>query len=231
MQLELTKNNELSLENTMPAIKSAVTTVSTAFDNAFDKGIDKIKLDKGLLDQVKDFFKKYDIKGKAKETIVDIAKDTAASFLKTPGKILKGIKETYDELCEQDYKGALKVVIDTAVDCSSKLPKVAKEAVKAGTELILGDTFTKEIDRIRKNQSNALERIDNKCTKFEEAFNLNNMADMKKFVEDIKRDMKKIDVVTEVIDRAREVINRYQLVKAKGSTELSPAERELCAQI
>ena len=43
--------------------------------------------------------------------------------------------------------------------------------------------------------------------------------------------LEKISLISQTVDRGREILNKYELMKNKGSTELSSIEQELCMKL
>ena len=84
---------------------------------------------------------------------------------------------------------------------------------------------------IQKSLVNTLTRINSKCDNFEKAFLKNDEKGMKKYVEGISKDLEKVSLISKTIDRGKEILNRYELMKNKGSTELSSIEQELLKKI
>ena len=54
---------------------------------------------------------------------------------------------------------------------------------------------------------------------------------MKKHANSISKELEKISLISQTIDRGKEIVNRYELMKNKGSTELTSIEQELCKQL
>ena len=74
-------------------------------------------------------------------------------------------------------------------------------------------------------------KIDKKCDNFEKALEENNEKDMKKYANGISKDLEKISLISQTVDRGREILNKYELMQNKGSTELSSIEQELCMKL
>ena len=76
-------------------------------------------------------------------------------------------------------------------------------------------------------QKNTLARIDKKCNEFDKALENNDEKNMKKYANSINKDLEKISLISSTIDRGKEIVNKYELMKNKGSTELNSVEQEL----
>lgn len=228
MELELTKNNTLDFSD---SIKNAITTVSETFNNAVDKGLDNMELENGILSKVKDGFENFNLKEIASDTIDTALKSTLKEIAGIKAKTVDNIKDIGKAIRDSDLKSGLKGVLNIGIDSIKSIPSAVKKLIKEGVDLILGDTFDNELQSVMTKQKNTLARIDKKCDSFDKALKENNEKDMKKYVNSISKDLEKISLISQTIDRGREIINKYELMKNKGSTELTSAEQELCAKL
>lgn len=228
MELELTKNNEINVDDN---ILNATSTVKEAFNNTLDKSIDNLDVDEGMLGKIKSGIKKVNIK--------EVASDTIDTALKTSLKMVAGVKaKTIDSvknlgkaIRDCDLKEGLKNVVHLGVDAIKGIPTSVKNVVKNGIDLALGDTFDNELQEVMVKQKNTLSRLDKKCDNFEKAFKDNDEKAMKKYVKGINTDLEKISLISSTIDRAKGILNQYELMQNKGSTELDPIEQELCNKL
>ncbi len=80
-------------------------------------------------------------------------------------------------------------------------------------------------------QKNTLSRLNKKCDNFDKALKENDEKNMKKYATAIGKDLEKVSLISKTIDRGKEILNKYELMKNKGSTELNSLEQELCAKL
>ena len=224
MELELTKNNILDVSDN---IRNASTLVSTAFNNSLDKGLNNMGLGESMLDKIKKGFEKINIKDVASKTIDTAMKITLKAATGIKAKTVDSLKDSGKAIRDCDLKSGLKGVLNIGIGAIKGIPTSIKNVVKDGVDLILGDTFDNELQKVMVKEKNTLTRIDKKCNEFEKAFTENNEKDMKKYANGISKDLEKISLVSKTIDRGKEIVNRYELIKNKGSTELNSIEQEL----
>ena len=228
MELELNRGINLNVSD---AVKNATATVNQAFNSALDKGVEKLNLENGILNKVQEGFQKFNIKEVASKTIDTAMKSTLKSVAGVKAKTVDNLKDLGKAIRDSNLKAGLKSVINMGVDSIKGLPTAAKKMIKGGTDLILGETFDDELKRVMTTNKNTLSRIDKKCNQFEKAFSENDMKGMKKYVDGITKDLEKISLISDTINRGKEILNRYELMKNKGSTQLSQVEQELLQKI
>ena len=228
MNLELVKNDALNISD---SIKNATTTVNQVFNNVFDKGMNNLSLDSKILSKVKDGLKNVNIKEIASKTI----DTTMKSFLKGAANLKAGtvdsIKDFIKSVRDSNVKGALRSAIKVSVDQIKGIPTSAKKVVKDGIDLVLGDTFDDELKKVMTTQKNTLSRINKKCDEFDKALKANDEKALKKYANSISKDLEKISLISDTINRGKEVLNKYKLMQNKGSTELNEVEQELLQKI
>ncbi|MBQ9313445.1 MAG: hypothetical protein IJ220_00325 [Clostridia bacterium] len=228
MELELNRGINLSVGD---SIKNAAATVNEAFNNALDKGVEKLNLENGVLTKVKEGFKNFNIKDVASKTIDTAMKTTLKSVAGIKAKTVDNIKDIGKAIRDSNLKAGLKGVINLGVDSMKGIPTAVKKVIKDGADLILGETFDDELKRVMTTNKNTLSRINTKCDNFEKAFSKNDEKSMKKYVDGISKDLQKISLISETINRGKEIVNRYELMKNKGSTQLTQVEQELLKQL
>lgn len=228
MELELNRGVNLNVSD---AIKNATTTVNEAFNSALDKGINKLNLENNVVNKVKEGFKKFNIKDVASKTIDTAMKSTLKSVAGVKAKAVDDIKDIGKAIRDSNLKGGLRGVINLGVDSMKGIPSAVKKIVKGGTDLILGETFDDELKRVMTTNKNTLTRMNKKCDSFEKAFNEKDEKGMKKYVAGITKDLEKVSLISETINRGKEIVNRYELMKNKGSTNISKVEQDLLKQI
>lgn len=228
MELELNRGINLNVSD---AIKNATTTVSEAFNNALDKGINKLDLQNNVVNKVKDGFKKFNIKDVASKTIDTAMKTTLKSVAGVKASAVNDIKDIGKAIRDSNLKSGLRGVINLGVDSMKGIPSAVKKIVKGGTDLILGETFDDELKRVMTTNKNTLARMNKKCDSFEKAYNEKDEKGMKKYAEGITKDLEKVSLISQTINRGKEIVNRYELMKNKGSTNISKVEQDLLKQI
>lgn len=228
MELDLFRNNSIDISDT---IKNATTTVSETFNNVLDKGLAKLDVEEGFLDKIKNGLEKFDIKKVASDTIDTALKSTLKTVAGVKAKTVDTLQDLGKAIRDADLKGGLKSVINIGIDSIKGIPSSIKNVVTDGIDLILGDTFDDELKKVMTKQKNTLSRIDKKCDEFEKALTENDEKSMKKYANAISKELEKISLISQTIDRGKEIVNRYELMKNKGSTELTSIEQELCKQL
>lgn len=228
MELEITRNNDISVDD---SILNAASTVKEAFNNTLDKGLNNLNVEAGMLDKVKEGLKKVNVKEVASNTIDTALKSTLKMAVGAKAKTVDTFKNIGKAIRDCDLKEGLKNVVHLGVDAIKGIPTSIKNVVKDGVDLVLGDTFDDELQKVMVKQKNTLSRLDKKCDNFEKALNDNNEKDMKKYIKGINSDLEKISLISNTIDRAKGILNQYELMQNKGSTELNSIEQELCKKL
>lgn len=228
MELELTKNNTIDVQD---CVKNAITTVNETFNNIFDKGLENIEIEKDMVDKVKEGLNKFNFKDIVSNTIDTALKSTLKNVAGIKAKTVDNIKDLGKAIRDSNLKGGIKSIANIGIDSIKGIPLSIKNVVKDGIDLILGDTFDDELQKVMTRQKNTLSRINKKCDGFEKALSENNEKDMKKYANAISKELEKISLISKTIDRGKEIINMYELMKNKGSTGLSPIEQELCTKL
>lgn len=225
MELELTKGLDLDVSD---SIRNAVSTVSSTFNRVIDKGLDTLNLEDGMLSKVKKGLEKFDVKKVAADTIDTALKSTLKTVAGVKASTVNSLKDLGKAIRDCDLKGGLKSVVNIGVDSIKGIPSSIKNVVKDGVDLLLGDTFDDELQKVMTKQKNTLGRIDKKCNEFDKAFDAKDEKGMKKYAESISKELEKISLISATIDRGRSIVNKYELMKNKNSTELTSVEQELC---
>lgn len=228
MELDLFRDNSIDFGN---AIKNATATVSETFNNALDKGLDKLNVEENFLDKIKSGLEEFDIKKVAVDTIDSALKSTLKTIGGVKAKTVDTLQDLGKAIRDADLKGGLKSILNIGIDSIKGIPSSIKKVIEDGIDLILGDTFDDELKKVMTKQRNTLSRIDKKCDEFEKALSENDEKNMKKHVNSISKDLEKISLISQTIDRGKEVVNRYELMKNKNSMELTSIEQELCKQL
>lgn len=228
MELELNRSNILDIGD---SLKNATSTVNEAFNNALDKGLNNLNLDDGILSKVKSGLEKFDIKKVASDTIDTALKSTLKTVAGLKAKTVDNLKDLGKAIRDSNLKGGLRSVLNIGIDSIKGIPSSVKKVISSGIDLVLGDTFDDELKRVMTKQKNTLSRINNKCDSFEKALNENDEKGMKKYANSISKELEKVSLISETIDRGKEIVNMYELMKNKGSTELNSMEKELCKQL
>lgn len=228
MELILNRDNKLEIGT---ELRNASTTVNESLNNAIDTGLKKMELQDNIITKIKNGFSSAKTKGLISDTIDSALKAVLKNTMGVKARTVDNFKNLGKAIRDSNLKAGLKSVLNIGVDSVKGIPSSVKSIVREGIDLILGDTFDDELQKVMTKNKNTLSRINKKCDEFEKAFSTNNEKDMKKYVNSISKDLDKISLISNTIDRGKEIVNRYELMKNKGSTELSSIERELCAKL
>ena len=218
------KNNSLEGNS-----KNIINSIGEAFKNAINKGTEKLSFPDGMEKTVKEALDKIDLKeigGKAAET----ALKTGMQALGMKSSLFQSVKGVFKAIQEGDLKGGLSSGLNAAIDLA-KMPKVAKTIVKEGKDLILEQTMGDELKNVMKAQQNTVSRINKKCNQMEEAFKNNDDKTLDRVYKSLKNDMEKVMPIQNVLNKGNEIMNRYELYKSKGTTELTNVEQELIKKL
>ena len=226
MELSLNRDNKLEVST---ELRNASTTVNESLDNAINTGLMKMDLKDNMITKIKDGFSNEKTKSLISDTINTALKAVLKNTIGMKARTFDNFRNLGKAIRDSDLKSGLKSALNMGVDSIKGIPTGVKSIVRE--DLILGDTFDDELQKVMTKNKNTLSRINKKCDEFEKAFSNNNEKDMKKYVNAISKDLDKISLISNTIDRGKEIINRYELMKNKGSTELSSIERELCAKL
>ena len=227
LSLDLNKALEL------PMIKenqNIVSQVSGAFTNAINKGVEKI----GIQDEVKSLIKNESRKGELKSAgakAVEAALRIGAKAVGLNTSTFNSAKQILEALKAGDLKKGLSSALDIGVDLIKGVPSDAKKLIKSSKNLILGEGFDSELKNVMVKQKNTIDRLDKKCNKFEDAFQKNDEKEMSKQIKSIKTDLDKVMLIEQTINRARGLVNQYDLMRSKGINQLSDTEKEVCQKI
>lgn len=228
MELELSKNSILDLGST---VKNATSTISEAFNVALDKGLENINVENGMITKIKNGLNNFNIKKVASDTIDTALKSTLKSVAGIKAGVVDQLQDLGKAVRDSNLKSGLKSVLNIGLNSIKGIPSTIKKVATEAVDLILGDTFDSELEKVMVKQKNTLSRIDKKCTEFDKALNENDEKNMKKYANSISKELEKISLISETIDRGKEIVNMYELMKNKGSTELNSIEQELCKQL
>ena len=228
MELSLNRDNKLEVST---ELRNASTTVNESLDNAINTGLMKMDLKDNMITKIKNGFSNEKTKSLISDTINTALKAVLKNTIGMKARTFDNFRNLGKAIRDSNLKSGLKSVLNIGVDSIKGIPTGVKSIVREGIDLILGDTFDDELQKVMTKNKNTLSRINKKCDEFEKAFSNNNEKDMKKYVNAISKDLDKISLISNTIDRGKEIVNRYELMKNKGSTELSSIERELCATL
>lgn len=228
MELNLNKDNKL-IDNT--ELSNAAATVNESLNNAINTELGKMNLQDNVITKVKNGLNNEKTKGLISTTIDGALKAVLKSTMNVKARTVNNFKDLGKAIRDSNLKNGLKSALKIGVDSIKGIPTSVKKVVRDGVDLILGDTFDNELQKVMTKNKNTLSRIDKKCNEFEKAFSSNNEKDMKKYANSISKDLDKISLISNTVDRGKEIVNRYELIKNKGSTELSSIERELCEKL
>ena len=228
MELSLNRDNKLEVGT---ELRNASTTVNESLDNAINTGLMKMDLKDNMITKIKNGFSNEKTRSLISDTINTALKAVLKNTIGMKARTFDNFRNLGKAIRDSNLKSGLKSVLNIGVDSIKGIPTGVKSIMREGIDLILGDTFDDELQKVMTKNKNTLSRINKKCDEFEKAFSNNNEKDMKKYVNAISKDLDKISLISNTIDRGKEIVNRYELMKNKGSTELSSIECELCAKL
>ena len=226
LALDLSKEKEITLDNQSNNI---LTNISNAFSNAVKKGSELINFPDNLGETVKEGLEKIDLK-EIGESAVESALKTGMKSLGMKASTFNSLKNVFDAVKEGDLKKGLESGLNVAIG-ALKIPTTAKTLLKNGKSLILDQVFEDELKKVMTKQKNTISRIDKKCVQMEEAFNKNDTKTLDKVAKTLKTDLEKVMPIQDVISKGNNILNKYQLYKSKGTTELTQTEKELLEKL
>ena len=226
LTLDLNKEKEITLGNQADNILS---NISNAFSNAVKKGSELINFPDTLGETVKQGLEKIDLK-EIGESAVESALKTGMKSLGMKSSTFNSLKNIFDAVKEGDLKKGLTSGLNVAIG-TLKIPTTAKTLLKNGKNLILDQVFEDELKKIMVKQKNTISRIDKKCLQMEEAFDKNDTKTLDRVAKTLKTDLEKVMPIQDVISRGNSILNKYQLYKSKGTTELTQSEKELLEKL
>ncbi|MBR6252458.1 MAG: hypothetical protein IKR04_01240 [Clostridia bacterium] len=224
LSLNNVKNN--SLENTS---KNIISSIGDAFKNAVTKGTEKLSFPEGMEKTVKEGLEKIDLKeigGKAAET----ALKSGMQALGMKSSLFSSVKGVFKAIQEGDLKNGLSNGLNAAIDLV-KIPTVAKTILKQGKDMILEQTMGDELKNVMKAQQNTVSRINRKCNQMEEAFKNNDDKTLDRVYKSLKTDMEKVMPIQNVLNKGNDIMNRYELYKNRGTTQVTQVESELLKKL
>ena len=224
LSLNNVKNN--SLENTQ---KNIISSIGDAFKNAVTKGTEKLSFPEGMEKTVKEGLEKIDLKeigGKAAET----ALKSGMQALGMKSSLFSSVKGVFKAIQEGDLKNGLSNGLNAAIDLV-KIPTVAKTILKQGKDMILEQTMGDELKNVMKAQQNTVSRINRKCNQMEEAFKNNDDKTLDRVYKSLKTDMEKVMPIQNVLNKGNDIMNRYELYKNRGTTQVTQVESELLKKL
>jgi hypothetical protein len=224
LSLNNVKNN--SLENTS---KNIISSIGDAFKNAVTKGTEKLSFPEGMEKTVKEGLEKIDLKeigGKAAET----ALKSGMQALGMKSSLFSSVKGVFKAIQEGDLKNGLSNGLNAAIDLV-KIPTVAKTILKQGKDMILEQTMGDELKNVMKAQQNTVSRINRKCNQMEEAFKNNDDKTLDRVYKSLKTDMEKVMPIQNVLNKGNNIMNRYELYKNRGTTQVTQVESELLKKL
>lgn len=174
--------------------------------------------------------KNFDFKTLAGNAIEMVLKTTLKSMgMQT--STFNSLKDIGQAIKNSDIKKALSGVLDIGVNSLKGVPTTVKSFLKSSKNLILENIFEDELKKVMTKQKNTISRLNKKCSSFEEALNKQDMKEMDKLAKSIKTDLDKVIPIRDVILKSNETLNIYNLIKNKGSYELTNEELELCKKL
>ena len=189
MELSLNRDNKLEVST---ELRNASTTVNESLDNAINTGLMKMDLKDNMITKIKDGFSNEKTKSLISDTINTALKAVLKNTIGMKARTFDNFRNLGKAIRDSDLKSGLKSALNIGVDSIKGIPTGVKSIVREGIDLILGDTFDDELQKVMTKNKNTLSRINKKCDEFEKAFSNNNEKDMKKYVNGIAKDLDKV---------------------------------------
>lgn len=226
LALDLNKEKEITIDKQSGNI---LNNISDAFNNAVKKGVELIDFPDNLGESVKNGLEKIDLK-EIGYTAVESALKSGMKSFGIKSSTFNSLKNIFDAVKEGDLKKGLASGLNVAIG-ALKIPTTAKTLLKNGKNVILDQVFEDELKSIMSKQKNTISRINKKCIQMEEAFKTNDTKTLDRIAKTLKTDLEKVMPIQDVITRGNSILNKYQLYKSKGTSELSQIEKELCEKL
>lgn len=227
LTLDLDKGLELQMTNENQNI---VNEVSNAFNNSVENGLEKIDVSTDIKNTVKDALRKEEFKSAGMQA-VEAALRIGAKAIGINTSTFNSAKQIIEALKAGDLKKGLAGALDIGIDLIKGVPADAKKLIKSSKNLILGNSLDSELTKVMEKQKHTIDRLDKKCNKFDEALSKNDEQEMSKQIKSIKNDLDKVMLIENTINRARSIVNQYELMQNKGVYELSKVEYEVCEKM
>ena len=243
MNNELSINNEINLNNNNNAqevtYENQKSFLETTWGQAINGGIDI-----GLRMLLPDFIEDEIIQVKdsiitdgfqaGMKTAIDNAVDLGKSFL----GIFTGKFENMGQVNDVIKKGGLldgiSEVLDWGIDMAKEnnlINKSTTKAIKKGKNTILNN-ISNSIENNTNSQVESIEKIDKYINKWNEYFNNQDFTNMEKQYKNIKKELKSLLPLENVLTKARTVENLHKLIKNNGKNfDLSKEELELAKKL
>ncbi len=136
-------------------------------------------------------------------------------------------KKAINGILNGDTKTAVKSASDVALSEFTGIDASTKSAIKTMKNKVIDQTIDGSKHEIAVKQTKLINRLQENCTKFEEALGINDVKNIKKIAKTIEKDMKEIMPIRDAISQAQVALDKYELWKNNGNRILSDEEIEL----
>lgn len=228
-------NNDLS-ENKNNFLESKL---GQAVNSAIDSGLKVILPDK-IEDEIIEI-KESLIKGGIKEATskaIEIAIDKGKKIINSSSDLFQNVSEIRDAIKEGGLVKGMSQAIDISLDKAKEngfLSDKITNLIKTGKDIILNNT-NKNINTELDIQEQLVQNLNKCCNEWEQALEKQrSFSTLTKYYNKLENELESIIPLEEVIKKANEIKNQYELIKSKYKNGdeliLSEREKELCKKI
>lgn len=235
LALELNQNNNLN-DNLGKAQNNFLeSNLGKIINTGIDAGLRYLLPDfiENQVIDIKDTLFSEGLKG-AIDKAIDSVINTGKSVLGIFTGNFESIGQAYDVVKKGGLLNSISQGIDYVLDKAKKnetIPKDAASLIKDGKNDIIKD-IEKGIDKTLSDQLKSVEKIDKYCTNWQKFYEKQDFDSMQKEFTKIKKEMKAILPLENVINKMREIENLHNLVKNKGGDfSLSQDELEIAKKL
>jgi len=235
---QVSLNNELEINNELSESDNEFlkTKLGQAINNAIDSGLKAVLPDKieDEIIEIKDSLVEGGIKEAAEKTI-EIAIEKGKDIIGSSSNLFKNISEVKQAIDKGGFINGVSEAIDITLDKVEEkglLSEKVTELIKLGKNIILNDT-TKNVNTELDNQEQLVQNIEECCSKWNEALDKQrSFSTLTKYYNKLENELENIISLEEVIKKANEIKNQYELIKSKHKNGeelvLTEEEKELC---
>jgi len=168
---------------------------------------------------------------------IQTAIDKALEVGKSMGGILTGdfksILQVKDALQAGNLANGISEVLDSVLRKANEkniLSSNVTNAILTGKDLILG-IMNKNLGHNFDQQIRSLEKINKYIDNWNKYYNRQDLKNMENQYKYIQKELRKVMPIEEIINKARQVENLHNLIKNKGTFNISKYEVELAGQL
>ena len=203
-------------------------------DQALDEGLKYLLPDliENQVIEIKDAFLKNGF-NEGINQIINTAKNTGETIKQLITGDFKDISKINELIKENGILDGFSKLIDNIVDKLKEkniLSENIAELIKKGKSAIIS-LFSNNLEKLYKNQSNNLSKIEKYISKWKEGYLNENFSTMEKNFNKLKQTIQETIPVESVLKEYQEVENIQTLIQNNGNSfELSPEEKELATR-